>query len=273
MPTLFTDPRSGGVKKSSGVNVLPIIAETWAEVRDNTNDISYLIATYDNNSKTDITLHAKGTGGIPSASLNFPNDTPIFGGARLASGRFASFVYSNGDNISVMLKGRASMHKNGVLNVLEGCDCEIEVWENMKEDDVGKSKDDIGIDIDIGSGRVVGGKMETQIFLGGSTMQEESELDSTLDNRKETLHNSAAVAAAADDNISDVVDESGFIEYARLKTIADHASLRVLGINPTQKELALANDEFEEVFGMHKESFASLPGWKKTRLKKQAMLF
>ena len=28
MPTLFTDPRSGGVKKSSGVNVLPIVQES-----------------------------------------------------------------------------------------------------------------------------------------------------------------------------------------------------------------------------------------------------
>jgi hypothetical protein len=28
MPTLLTDPRSGGVKKTSGVKVLPIIAES-----------------------------------------------------------------------------------------------------------------------------------------------------------------------------------------------------------------------------------------------------
>jgi hypothetical protein len=28
MPTLFTDPRSGGIKKSSGVNVLPIVRES-----------------------------------------------------------------------------------------------------------------------------------------------------------------------------------------------------------------------------------------------------
>ena len=28
MPTLFTDPRSGGVKKSSGVNVLPLVKES-----------------------------------------------------------------------------------------------------------------------------------------------------------------------------------------------------------------------------------------------------
>ena len=32
MPTLMTDPRSGGVKKSSGVNVLPIVAESECAV-------------------------------------------------------------------------------------------------------------------------------------------------------------------------------------------------------------------------------------------------
>jgi hypothetical protein len=32
MPTLLTDPRSGGVKKSSGVNVLPIIAKSKSTV-------------------------------------------------------------------------------------------------------------------------------------------------------------------------------------------------------------------------------------------------
>lgn len=64
MPTLLTDPRSGGIKKSSGVNVLPVIAETWKEVRDDTTDISFLLATYNNGSKTDITLYKKGSGGL-----------------------------------------------------------------------------------------------------------------------------------------------------------------------------------------------------------------
>lgn len=64
MPTLLTDPRSGGIKKSSGVNVLPIIAKTWEEVRDDTKDISFLLATYCADSNTDITLYKKGSGGL-----------------------------------------------------------------------------------------------------------------------------------------------------------------------------------------------------------------
>ena len=55
-----------------------------------------------------------------------------------------SFVYI-GVGVGIMLKGRASMHKNGVLNLLEGCDTEIEVWKGMREEDVGRSKDELAV--------------------------------------------------------------------------------------------------------------------------------
>ena len=35
--TMQTDPRSGGLKRSSGVNVLQSVADAWAEVRDDSN--------------------------------------------------------------------------------------------------------------------------------------------------------------------------------------------------------------------------------------------
>ena len=43
MPTLFTDPRSGGVKKSSGVRLLPQVAECEYHVRDLTHTIICLV--------------------------------------------------------------------------------------------------------------------------------------------------------------------------------------------------------------------------------------
>ena len=64
MPTLLTDPRSGGIKKSSGVTVSPIIAKTWKEVRDDTTDTTFLLATYKPGSNTYITLYKKGNGGL-----------------------------------------------------------------------------------------------------------------------------------------------------------------------------------------------------------------
>ena len=198
--TLQTDPRSGGQTKKSGVNPLPIIAESksgknwaealsqvvqqfllsqsnlfatafswfsllaWAEIRDDNNkEVDWLIAGYENGSKTDIGLVKKGKGGLEACAKELPEGEPVFGGCRLnKKGRFVSFYYCD-EGISAMKKGRASMHKNGkpfffvfsvgsfvssliksphcctcvgVLNVLQGCDGEIKIQPNMTEDDI-----------------------------------------------------------------------------------------------------------------------------------------
>lgn len=132
--TLQTDPRSGGIKRSSGVNVLPVVAETWAKVRDNNNtDVDWLICGYVENSKTDITVVASGAGGPNAVAAALPEAEPSWGGCKMSStGRFMGFYYVP-DTVSAMKKGRASMHKNGVLNVLEGRDGEIDMSPTFKE--------------------------------------------------------------------------------------------------------------------------------------------
>lgn len=106
MPTLFTDPRSGGVKKSSGVNVLPIVAETWAQVRDDTNaDIDWLIAGFDGESKTDITILSRGIGGLETCALSLPDNVACYGGVKLKNARFVTFYYAP-DGCPVMMRGR-----------------------------------------------------------------------------------------------------------------------------------------------------------------------
>jgi len=137
MPTLLTDPRSGGVKKNSGVVLSSSIRETWAEVRDDKNgDVDWVIIGYENGSKTDVTVTNKGSGGVESCCNALPEDEPVFGGIRLRkNGRFISFFYS-GEGTSIIRKGRASMHKNGVLNTLEGCDYSVELKSGMTEDDL-----------------------------------------------------------------------------------------------------------------------------------------
>jgi Cofilin/tropomyosin-type actin-binding protein len=108
----------------------------WAEVRDNCNtDVDWIIAGYENGSKTDIGILQKGSGGVAACARSLPGADPCFGGFRLSSGRFRCFYYAP-DGASVMKKGRASMHKNGVMNVLEGCDGEVTVKPDMKEEDI-----------------------------------------------------------------------------------------------------------------------------------------
>ena len=135
MPTLMTDPRSGGVKKSSGVNVLPIVAEIWARVRNNGDPITYLIAGFDGTSKTDVTVITKGEGGIEGCALNLPVNHACWGGCRLSSGRFVTFYYAD-EGTPTMQKGRASMYKNGVLNVLEGSNTEVDMRPGLREEDI-----------------------------------------------------------------------------------------------------------------------------------------
>ena len=131
--TLQTDPRSGGVKRSSGVNVLPEVSETWTRVRDNSDgEVDWLVAGYVPGSKTDITVLASGPGGTAACAAALPDGEPVFGGCRMSTGRFQGFFYVP-ENTSSMKKGRASMHKNGVLNVLEGRDGEIDMKPGFTE--------------------------------------------------------------------------------------------------------------------------------------------
>lgn len=86
----------------------------WAEVRDDSNvEVDWLIAGYEGDSKTDITVLAKGSGGIDDCSKALPEGLAVFGGCRLReTGRFVTFYYAD-EGAPVMMKGRASMHKNG----------------------------------------------------------------------------------------------------------------------------------------------------------------
>ena len=135
--TMQTDPRSGGVKRSSGVHVLPVVAEAWKEVRDDGNqNVDWILIGYDGNSKTDMTLLEKGGGGMEAVSSKLPSGEPVFGGVRLSKGRFVHFLYV-GEDVPAMKKGRTLMYKNGVFNVLEGCDGEIEMTPGLTEATMG----------------------------------------------------------------------------------------------------------------------------------------
>jgi hypothetical protein len=108
----------------------------WSDIRDNGKpEIDWLIAGYDNGSKTTITVIAKGGGGVEACAAALPEMEPAFGGCRLSSGRFKCF-YHVPEDMSAMKKGRAGMHKNGVLNVLEGCDGDMKMVPGVTEADL-----------------------------------------------------------------------------------------------------------------------------------------
>lgn len=107
MPTLLTDPRSGGTAKSSGVKVHPSVAETWSRIRDDGTPTNWLIAGFDGNSKTDVTLVASGSGGLEECSSKLL-DMPCYGGVRLGNGRFVTLFYVP-EGCSPMQRGRGEL--------------------------------------------------------------------------------------------------------------------------------------------------------------------
>ena len=109
------------ISKSHFVPILSsfifILYIAWEEVRDDNNpEVDWLIAGYDGSSKTDITILAKGHGGLKECSNVLPDALPVFGGLRLNDNKFATFFYVD-EQTSVLKKGRASMHKNGTSYV------------------------------------------------------------------------------------------------------------------------------------------------------------
>lgn len=74
--------------------------------------MDWIIVGYDGTSKTDITVIAKGSGGVNACSQTLPRGRAVFGGCRLENGRFVTFFFAD-EETPTMQKGRASMHKNG----------------------------------------------------------------------------------------------------------------------------------------------------------------
>lgn len=276
MPTLMTDPRSGGVKKTSGVKILPLVAETWAEVRNEMNPtIDWLIAGYNLSSRTDITVLEKGSGGISNCASALPDNKPVFGGCKLATGRFVTF-YHVPDSVSVMDKGRASMHKNGVLNVLEGSDREIKMEPNLKEAEALLQN---ASSISLVSHPTEHSCNSIPVLPNVSQIKKESKLEYPTEvSLIKTVPITDPIVETTNSNnevIMDTLDKTlnnAFVSYSDIKDVKDPNCLP-FGVDASNREMSLSDSEFQEVFGMDKQTFVGLPKWKRTNRKKEKHLF
>lgn len=242
--TLQTDPRSGGIKRSSGVNVLPCVGKTWSQVRDDKNDdVNWLIAGYVSNSKTDVAVIAKGRGGMDICSQSLPNNQAVFGGIRVGQ-RFVTFFYAD-EETPTMQKGRASMHKNGVLNVLEGADGEVEMKRAKSVDYNPLDQHNI---------REIDDKASTQ-----NVAKEKKNASGTR------------IGSCPLDEMGPTTPKAEGVPLSKIQNV--ESSQLPPGVDPARRELALSDKEFEEVFGMNLEAFNGLAAWKRNNLKKKHGLF
>lgn len=132
-----------------------------------------------------------------------------------------------------------------MLNVLEGADGEVEIQRAQNENDQA---------------------LELSCI--------------TESNKKEVAQNTASEQKNISDNDDNnfPLDESEAatpnlegIPLSKLQNIDSSQLPR--GVDPTKRELALSEKEFEEVFGMNMEAFNQLAAWKRNNLKKKHGLF
>jgi hypothetical protein len=244
-------------KQASGVTVANNIANTWKQVRDNNDEsIDWLICGYvPSDSKTNVDVIATGTGSFVALKAELGKSEYdshcLFGGFREAdSGKFCHLTYV-GHKTAAMARGRASLHKNAVLNELEGCVRE----ENILQEEPSE-----------GAGTVVSGGGGGGGGGGG----------------RETSSNAVATVPGVVSNCQDLSTSSTGTEDSISSSLA---AIRIASATTPQKDTlagvenkldqmnSMSEADFNTTFGTSRAQFEALPGWKKTNLRKAKGFF
>jgi len=113
----------GGNATSSGLDLSdPEISSGWERVRDDEDDASILLLSYASKNKLKVESVASGTA---ETIVSLMNDSSVwFGGLKSANGKLYA-VYCVGSDTGGMVRARAGLHKNAVVNALDGTVGEI----------------------------------------------------------------------------------------------------------------------------------------------------
>ena len=115
-------------KRDSGIRIDdPIIIEAWQRVRSEEDPTNFLLLRYV--SQRDITLLSAGHGGFDELLSKLQDDEVIFGAFRARLNGMTKYftIMFTGNNVGGMKKGKASLHKAGVLNFFDGSHGEITI--------------------------------------------------------------------------------------------------------------------------------------------------
>ena len=159
----------------------------------------------------------------------------------------------------------------GVLNALEGSDCEIDMKPGLSEEETVLSvvSDSKGNNSKPNNAP----KKPVSIPKKHNVLQTSTTPQTNGNEKKEPIKEATKIIETpSQKSTTRPVKVDGFIPYCDLKDIKD-PSLLPAGVDPLHRELSLSDEEFLEVFGMTKDSFGSLPAWKRTNQKKAKGLF
>jgi hypothetical protein len=275
--TMQTGCLTGGVKRSSGVNILSDVSENWTKVRDDcSNDTDWMMCGFVKGSKTDITTLSMGGGGVEALSKSLMSDIPAFGGFRLRStGRFVTFFHVGDHSTPALIKGRVCLYKQAVFNVFQGSDCEVSITPGFTtEHDVMNQLREKISSLKNSSSNASHLHKETTENSKRKVLPTKFHTNNSLPlNSKFQLETSSASDVTPDVSrrIEKMTDICQY-PYETLRNITD-SSLLPPGVDPAHRELSLNPQEFMHVFEIDSASFFKLPKWKQTQLKKKVQLF
>ena len=160
--------------------------------------------------------------------------------------------------------------KQGVLNALEGSDCEIDMKPGLSEEETVLSvvSDSKGNNSKPNNAP----KKTISIPKKHNVLQISTTKTHGTEKKEQVKETAKTIETPPQKSTTRPVKMDGFIPYCDLKDIKD-TSLLPAGVDPLHRELSLSDEEFLEVFGMTKDSFGSLPAWKRTNQKKAKGLF
>ena len=177
-----------------------------------------------------------------------------------------------------MQKGRASLHKNGVMNVLQGTDGEIVVQRGGGGGGGTSTTSMTGTSDDpFHPPRTT----TTTSALSTSRIQQASKAESFQPTS--TIPKYTKPASTITTTTKALTTASGITTMPTTTTTTTTTAANTTptfgtdfgqgGGDPAQRERSLTDDEFGRVFGMTRDQFYALALWKRNNLKKQHGLF
>ena len=203
----------------------------------------------------------------------------LFGGSKLlSSGRFVSFMYMDLDHTPIMLRGRAGLFKNGVLNVLEGCDCEIEVHRSLSESEASSLvKKATGSYGNVTNARL--NKSVSKPIVAESSYKVKALPVISQEKQPAITKNTCSSNAIYEgvsskvSCISELCQESFHAKDYEFLKKTNNDELVSAGVDIKNKEKSLNDKEFTFIFGIDREAFYGFPKWKQSQMKKNVGLF
>ena len=194
-------------------------------------------------------------------------------------------MYMDLNHAPIILRGRAGLFKNGVLNVLEGCDCVIEMHDSMTEREaillVKKATGSTGGFPDLCTRKIQTNQCKTSkecVSMSSNNFNSPTIalMESNLPLEKNFGANHTKEDVIKDKSTS--TSESTYrsqniiVSYQFLQS-SNHNELIAAGVDIKHKEMSLSDSDFQNIIGMNKALFSDLPKWKQTQKKKNVGLF